>query len=48
MHEYHQEDMNNHLNILDLPDEILLMILKNLNPIDRFYSLFQVNQRFNR
>ena len=31
---HHQEDMNNHLNILDLPDEILLMILKNLNPID--------------
>ena len=24
------------------------MILKNLNPIDAFYSLFQVNQRFHR
>jgi hypothetical protein len=43
---YHQVGMNNHLNILDLPDEILLMILKNLNPIDGFYSLFQVNRRF--
>jgi hypothetical protein len=35
-------------NILDLPDEILFIILKKLKSIDAFYSLFDINQRFNR
>lgn len=39
---------NHHLNILDLPDEILLIILKNLNVIDIVSSLLGINQRFDR
>jgi hypothetical protein len=39
---------NNHLNILDLPNEILLIILKKLNMVDVLYSLVDVNQRFDR
>ena len=39
---------NSHLNILDLPDEILFIIFKKLNILDVFYSLFDVNQRFNQ
>jgi hypothetical protein len=39
---------NNYINILDLPDEIFLIILKNLNMVDVFYSLVDVNQRFDR
>ena len=38
----------NPLNILDLPDEILLIILKKLNMVDVFYSLGGVNQQFDR
>ncbi len=38
----------NHLNLLDLPDEVLLVILKKLNMVGVFYSLADVNQRFNR
>ena len=36
------------LNILDLPDEILLVILKKLNMIDVLSSLNAVNRRFDR
>jgi hypothetical protein len=39
---------NNDINILDLPDEILRTILNKLNTIDVFYSLVDVNQRFDR
>ena len=39
---------DHHLNILDLPDEILLIILKNLNVIDLVSSLLGINQRFDR
>ena len=39
---------NNHLNILDLPDEILFIIFKKLNMVDVLYSLVDVNQRFDR
>jgi hypothetical protein len=39
---------NNHVNILDLPDEILEFILNQLKTIDICYSLVGVNQRFNR
>ena len=36
----------NGLNILDLPNEILLIILKKLNIVDALCSLVDVNQRF--
>ena len=39
---------NNHLNILDLPNEILLIIFNKLNMIDVLYSLVDVNKRFDR
>ena len=39
---------NNHLNILDLPDEILFIIFKKLNMVDVLYSLVDVNRRFDR
>ncbi|CAF1665032.1 unnamed protein product [Rotaria magnacalcarata] len=39
---------NNRLNILDLSDEILCLIIEKLNMVDVFYSLVNVNQRFNR
>jgi hypothetical protein len=38
----------NNLNILELPDEILLIILNKLNGIDALYSLVDVNERFDR
>jgi hypothetical protein len=38
-------DINN-LNILDLPNEILLIILNKLNTVDALYSLVDVNERF--
>jgi hypothetical protein len=38
----------NNLNILDLPDEILLIIFNKLNGIDALYSLVDVNERFDR
>ncbi|CAF3144566.1 unnamed protein product [Rotaria sp. Silwood2] len=38
----------NHLNILDLPNEILAIIFNKLNMVDVFYSLVDVNDRFNR
>jgi hypothetical protein len=37
---------NNHLNILDLPNEILLVIINKLSIIDAFYSLVDINERF--
>ncbi len=40
--------MNNCLNILDLPDEILLIICSKMNIVDVLYSLVDVNQRFDR
>jgi len=36
------------VNILDLPDEILLVIFNKLNEIDALYSLVDVNERFDR
>jgi hypothetical protein len=39
---------NNHLNLLDLPNEILLIIFNKLNMADVLYSLVDVNQRFNQ
>ncbi len=39
---------NNHLNILNLPNENLYIIFHKLNMIDVLYSLAGVNQRFQR
>ncbi|CAF4402070.1 unnamed protein product [Rotaria magnacalcarata] len=39
---------NKHLNILDVPNEILLMIFSNLNVVDVLYSLVNVTQRFDQ
>lgn len=39
---------NDNINILDLPNEILIIIFNKLNMIDAFYSLADVNERFNR
>ena len=39
---------NNNLNILDLPNEILLIIFNKLNTIDALYSLVDVNERFDQ
>ena len=36
------------VNLLDLPDEILLLILHKLTIIDMLYSLVNVNERFDR
>jgi hypothetical protein len=38
----------NNVNIVDLPDEILLVIFNKLNGIDALYSLVDVNERFDR
>ncbi|CAF3627492.1 unnamed protein product [Rotaria socialis] len=38
----------NDFNILDLPDEILLVTLNKLNTTDVFHSLVDVNQQFDR
>jgi hypothetical protein len=38
----------NSMNILDLPDEMLCAILKKLNMVEIFYSLVDVNERFDR
>jgi hypothetical protein len=52
MNRLYEIDMNNsnndYHNIIDLPDEILLIIFKELNTIDVFYSFGNVNRRFNR
>jgi len=40
-------DKMNYFNILDLPNEILLIIFNKLNPIDVFCSVKDVNRRFN-
>src|ERR1700728_2493777 len=37
---------NKHLNIVDLPNEILLIIINKLNIGDVFYSLVDINERF--
>jgi hypothetical protein len=37
---------DNQLNILDLPNEILLNIFNKLNTVDVLYSLVDVNKRF--
>ncbi len=39
---------NNKINILDLPDEMLLSIFNKLNNVDILYLLVDVNQRFDR
>jgi hypothetical protein len=39
---------NNNINILDLPDEILFLILQKLNMVDVLYSCVDVNLRFHR
>jgi hypothetical protein len=39
---------NNHLNILDLPDEILFIIFHKLDMIDVLSSVVDVNRRFRR
>ncbi|CAF4281385.1 unnamed protein product [Rotaria sp. Silwood2] len=39
---------NNDINILDLPDEMLLIILSKLDMVDVFYSLVDLNKRFNQ
>ena len=39
---------NDNINILDLPDEMLLVIFNKLNMIDVLSSLVDVNERFNR
>ena len=39
---------DHHLNILDLPDEILLIILKNVNLFDIISSLVGINRRLDR
>ena len=45
-------DMNyssdNHINMLDLPDEILFLILRKLQMVDVLYSLANTHQRFRR
>ena len=40
--------MNNNINILDLPNEILRIIFNKLNMINVLYSLVDINERFNR
>jgi hypothetical protein len=37
---------NNDVNILDLPDEVLLIIFSKLYMIETLYSLANVDQRF--
>ncbi|CAF0981840.1 unnamed protein product [Rotaria sordida] len=39
---------NNRLTILDLPNEILLNIISKLSFIDVFYSLVDINERFDQ
>jgi hypothetical protein len=39
---------NNDVNILDLPEEVLLIIFSKLHMIETLYSLANVNQRFDR
>ena len=39
---------NKHLNILDLPNEILLIIFKKLKMVDVLYSFVNVTQRFDQ
>ena len=36
------------LNILDLPDEILILIFNELNMVDVLHSFMNLNERFNR
>ncbi len=52
MNPLYKFDMNNskndHYNILDLPNEILFIIFKELSMVDVFYSFENVNRRFNR
>ncbi len=49
---YYEIDMNNsnstHLNMLDLPNEILLINFKKLNMVDVLCSLVDINQRFDQ
>ena len=40
--------MDRHINLLDFPNEILLIIFEKLEMIDALYSLVDVNRRFDR
>jgi hypothetical protein len=46
MNTFYELDMNNlnnnYLNIVDLPDEILFIILKKLNMVDVLYALWML------
>lgn len=39
---------NNSVNILNLPNEILFIIVNKLNMVDVLYSLVDITQRFNQ
>ncbi|CAF5041369.1 unnamed protein product, partial [Rotaria sp. Silwood1] len=39
---------NDNLNILDLPNELLLIIFNKLNKVDVLYSLVDITQRFDQ
>lgn len=39
---------DSYIQLEDLPDEILILILKNLNNADVLYSLINVNKRLNQ
>ena len=39
---------SNKMNLIDLPNEVLLIILEKLKTIDVLYSLVDVHQRFDR
>jgi len=50
LHKLHMSNLtNNHINILDLPDEILFIIIRKLNMADVLSSLVRVenNERLN-
>jgi hypothetical protein len=43
-----KRSLNNNVHLLDLPDEILMTILKKLDPVDVLYSLVGVNRQLDR
>ena len=45
---YMDHSNNHYCNLLDVPDEILFMTIKKLKMVDVFYSLVNVNRRFDR
>lgn len=48
MNKIYDLEMNNRRNILELPDEVFLIILKKLNMVDVLDSLVYVNRRLDR